>query len=173
MIAPIREANHTEGRTCYFSAGPPLHSCVHQGQLDVFSRIQPVEQIEILKDETDFAISYCRQIVRTKVGSLDPIDPTFPARRSIQAPDYSHEGRFAGPGWTGNRNVLSGIDRNSDALQRGDLLTQLKVSAKIFGPDHCFLPTMISWTGSVAIISVTLPSPKPTFMEACGVLARR
>jgi hypothetical protein len=110
MIAPIREANHTEGRICYFSPGPPLHSSVHQGQLDIFSRIEPVEQIEILKDETDFAISYCSQIVRTKVGSLDPIDPTFPARRSIQAPDYSHEGRFAGSRWTGNRNVLSSID---------------------------------------------------------------
>src|SRR5260370_24390840 len=162
MIAPIREANHTEGRICYFRAGTPLHACVHQRQLDIFSRIQPVKQIEILKDETEFAISDCRQIVRTKVGSLDPIDPTLPARRSIQAPDYSHEVRFAGSGRTGNRNVLSSIDRNSDALQRGDLLTQLKVSAKIFGPDHCFLPTMISRTGSVAIISVTLPSPKPS-----------
>src|SRR4029453_18703210 len=148
MIAPICEANHTEGRICYFSAGPPLHTCVHQGQLDIFSRIQAIKQIEILKDEADFAISYCSQIVRTKVGSLDPIDPAFPARRSIQAPDYSHEGRFAGPGWTGNRNVLSGIDRNSDVLQRGDLLTQLKVSAKIFGPNHCFFPTVISGTGS-------------------------
>src|SRR6476660_849304 len=157
MIAPIREANHIEGRICYFSAGPPLHAGVHQGQLDIFSRIQPVKQIEILKDETDFAISYCSQIVRTKLGNLDSIDPALPARRSIQAPDYSHEGRFAGPGWTGNRNVLSGVDRNSDALQRGDLLAQLKVPAKIFGPDHCFLPTMISRTGSVAIISVTLP----------------
>src|SRR4051812_40836859 len=124
MIAPIREANHTEGGICYFSAGLPRHSGVHQGQFDIFSRIQPFKQIEILKDETDLAISYCSQIVRTKLGSLYPIDPALPARRSIQAPDYSHEGRFAGSGWTGNRNVLSGVDRNGDALQRIDLLTQ-------------------------------------------------
>src|SRR5258705_7664458 len=110
MIAPIREANHTEGRICYFSAVPPLHACVHQRQLDIFSRIQPFKQIEILKDETDFAISYCSQIVRTKLGNLHPIEPALPARRSIQAPDYSHEGRFVRSGWTGNRNVLSGID---------------------------------------------------------------
>ena len=50
----------------------------------------------MLKNETDFAISYCSQVIRTKVGSLDPVDPALPARRPIQAPDYSHEGRFAG-----------------------------------------------------------------------------
>jgi hypothetical protein len=70
MIAPIREANHTEGRICHFSAGPPLHSSVHQGQFDIFSRIQPFKQIEILKDETDFTISYCSQIVRPSAESV-------------------------------------------------------------------------------------------------------
>jgi hypothetical protein len=83
MISPIPEANDTEDRIRYLPACQPLHSRVYQRQLDIFSRIQPVKQIEILKDETDFAIPYCGQIVGTKAGGLDPIDPTFPARRSI------------------------------------------------------------------------------------------
>jgi hypothetical protein len=72
-----------------------VHSCVHQRKFDILSGVQPVEQIEILKDETDFAISYCSQIVRRKIGSLDAIDPAFAARYGRSAGDLPRSARVA------------------------------------------------------------------------------
>jgi hypothetical protein len=95
MIAPVGETNGTQRRVRDLAAGPSVHACVHQGQLDVFSRVQALKQIEVLENETDLSISYCGQVVRSKPGSIDAINPALPARGSIKASHYSHEGRFA------------------------------------------------------------------------------
>ena len=63
-----------------------MHSCIDQREFDIFSGGQPIEKIEILKNEADFAISQCRQIVRRKIRSLDPINPALAARELSRHP---------------------------------------------------------------------------------------
>src|SRR5262249_32803709 len=63
MLCPVSKPHHSKGKIGDLSACPPVHACVHERKLDVSSRVESIEQVKVLKDETNFSVPYRGEVV--------------------------------------------------------------------------------------------------------------
>ncbi len=126
---------------CPFGAFNSLgcrRSVVNEWQLDVMQGGGAGQQIEGLKDETDFLVSNACQLVIVQLTDELPIEPVLAFGGSVEAADQIHERGLARSGWTHDRDILIVADPHRDPAQRLDLLFRTHVigSPEVFNHDH-------------------------------------
>src|SRR4026208_128295 len=68
---------------------------VNQRQFDVVQRRSAREQIEGLKNETDFLVANACELVVVHLRDVLAVEPVFTLRRSIETADQVHQRRLA------------------------------------------------------------------------------
>src|SRR4030042_6730144 len=85
-----------EGLLCHLFPSLRWDLTIDQWKLNIFQRRCPAQQVESLKDKTDFLIPYLGQFVPRKVCPASTLQKVFPTGRMIQKSEDIHEGRFPG-----------------------------------------------------------------------------
>src|SRR5215213_2159196 len=94
------------------------HTTVDQRQLNIVQRSRAREQIERLKNETDFLVANASKLVVVHLRNVLAVKPVFTLARSIETADQVHQRRFARTRWTNNRDVLATRDIKRNSVQR-------------------------------------------------------
>src|SRR5438128_3599717 len=99
---------------------------IEQGKLDVFERGRPGQQVELLEDEPDSAVSDPSELVRREAPDTLAVQHIFPAGRGVEAAQEVHEGGLARARGThdchelaaldGDRHSAKGVDRVRPAV---------------------------------------------------------
>src|SRR5678815_6057616 len=69
------------------------NTTINQRQLDVVQRGGAREQIERLKNETDFLVANASKLVVVHLRNVLAVEPVFALARSIETADQIHQGR--------------------------------------------------------------------------------
>ena len=68
-----------------------VNATVDQRQFYIFNRIQIRDQIESLKDKSDFTVSYLRQFIVRHFGHISPVQIILSRGRHIETPKHIHK----------------------------------------------------------------------------------
>jgi len=104
---------------------PPALGCGHpvaieQRQFDVVQGGASRQEVESLKDKPDLMVPDVRELISRKPRNIPPIEKVLTAGRTIEAPEYVHQRRFARAGWSCECNELTGHDVERDAAKRSN-----------------------------------------------------
>ena len=110
-------------------------------QHDIFERGQIGNEMELLKDESNFFRAHAVQFVGRHVGDVHAIQPDLARCRTVQTANKIYQRRFPRTGRPHDRNPFAGIDRQGEVVERAnDATTGLCLGrvelADIFQPDH-------------------------------------
>ena len=95
------------------------------------------EQIEVLKDEPDFAVTQDGALVCGGGGNLAAIEPVLAGGGTVEAAQNVHESALAGTAGTDESDELAAVDRERDALQDGyGQIAAAVALAKVFETDE-------------------------------------
>src|SRR5882724_8963970 len=79
-----------------------------------------------LKDETDFAGASVRKLVVVQAHRLATVQDVTPFIRTIQQPKHIEQCRFPRTGRTHDGHVFAGVDAQTHAVERMNLLIAYK-----------------------------------------------
>src|ERR1700681_1747304 len=99
MLRPMR---HSYSFERIFDALLPLrwrHASICERQLDVVKDTEIADQIEILENESDFAISRSRALAHRQVGDGASVEPVLPIRWRVEQAEDREQGRLSAPRW--------------------------------------------------------------------------
>ena len=117
------------------------HAGVDQRQLDIVQRGGAREQVEGLENEADFLVADARQLVVDHLADQIAVDVVLALGRRVETADQVHQGRFARPGRSHDRDVLAALDLDIDAGNGVDLLVAHDVGLpEIVGADDDAVP---------------------------------
>jgi hypothetical protein len=88
----------------------PGAAVVEQRQLHVIERGRAREQVEALKDESDFLVAHRGKLVLGHPGHVFAVQEILSARRAIKAPEDVHQRGLAGARRTSHRDELARFD---------------------------------------------------------------
>jgi hypothetical protein len=90
---------------------------INQGQFDIAQRIGARQQIESLKNKTDFAVADFGQLIVVHLADLAAVEFVSAGGRRVQAAEQVHQGGFAGAGRPHDGDVFAALDFQRDAAQ--------------------------------------------------------
>ena len=96
----------------------PSEVAVEQRKLDVLDCRSAREQIEALKNESDFRVANHSALIAIELRDVDAVEHVGAGRRTIETSDDVHQRRFAGTGRTHDGDELAFIDVEVDARER-------------------------------------------------------
>src|SRR6266436_9089455 len=101
------------GDQCFAVAGSG--AAIRERQFDVLKNREVADQIETLKDETDFAIANARSLRERKIRDLVTFQRVTAVGSSIQQTKNRKQRCLAATGWSRNGNIfaLANIEMNS------------------------------------------------------------
>src|SRR5579872_504093 len=94
------------------------HPAIGERQFDVLINVQVADQVETLKNETDFAIANARPLADIEIGDRLVVENVFAFAWRIEQADESQERRFARAGRSGDRNVFTLTNLHVHARER-------------------------------------------------------
>ena len=130
MIHAVAEADRGESSFGLTLTLDARHLRVDQRELDVLQRGRACQQIEGLKNESDFLVAHCCQLVVAHCLDCRAIEDVFAGGRPVEAADDVHERRLSRSGRTHDRDVLAMLDDEIDAAQRVNLLRSELIDAR-------------------------------------------
>ncbi len=98
------------------------HAGVDQGQLDVVQRAGARQQVEGLENEADFLVANAGQLIVAHLADQIAVDVVLALAGRVEAADQVHQGRFAGPRRSHDRDILAALDLDIHTGNGVDLL---------------------------------------------------
>ena len=101
----LHTVRHADAFQRFLDALLPLstsHATIRQGQFHVFVNRQIADQVERLKDKTDFAIPNSGTVAHLQGLNGFAIQDVTAATGGIEQSQNRQQGRLAATGWTGN-----------------------------------------------------------------------
>src|SRR5262245_52426613 len=99
FIGPVHHALlEIDGRERFFGHLVPLaraNAAINERQLNIVERSRAREQVECLKDEADFLVSYTRQFVIIHLRYVLAVQPILTLRSRVETPNQVHQRGFA------------------------------------------------------------------------------
>src|ERR1019366_3377999 len=92
---------------------------VKQRKFNVFNGTGARQQIELLENKANFAVTDGGQLVAIHGFHGDAIQPVDTGRRLVKAAEDVHEGRFAGTGRAQDGDEIAAFDGERDVAQGG------------------------------------------------------
>ena len=87
-------------------------------QQDVFKRGHSRQEVEALKDETDIAVAQARKLLIVHAGHRLAEQAVLAEIRSVQTPEYVHQGRLARTRRPHHGYEVSALDLDIDVIER-------------------------------------------------------
>lgn len=87
------------------------------GECDVLRRRHSWQEIELLKNETDFGASENRELVFVEARDLSATDAIRAGARNVEESQKVHQCRFAASRGAHDRDEVAVFDRHRDAAQ--------------------------------------------------------
>src|SRR5436190_336125 len=104
MVGPVAEADLCEHvHRALVTLGTLEAALIEQRQLDVVERRCARQQIETLEHETDFTVSYGRELILRHPRHVVAVEKVLPRRRAVETARDVHECRFARTRWPRDR----------------------------------------------------------------------
>ena len=100
-----------------FFARLRVHPGVNERKLNVAQTVRARQQVERLKDKSDFAISNRRQLVIIHFCHVSPVEVVTPRGWRIETTNHVHERRFAAAARAHHRDVFVTLNLQRDAAQ--------------------------------------------------------
>ncbi len=97
-----------------------VHAGVDQRQFDVAQGVGAGQQVEGLKDETDFAIADFGQLVVIQFADVGAVQFVSARSAGVQAAEQVHQGGFAGTGRPHDGHVFAALDLQGNIAQGVD-----------------------------------------------------
>jgi hypothetical protein len=96
------------------------HARIGQWQLDILKDVEFADQLKILKDEADFAVSNARPVPKLQIFDRPAVQRVFSFGRRVQQTNDREQCRFAATGRPPDRDVLAPVDlRSPDGSRKG------------------------------------------------------
>ena len=148
MLCPAGQADPVQGLPDPRLPLGAFDALVDQRQLHVFLGGELGDQIEILKDEPDLAVTDPGKIVFRIAVDGDPVQTVDPGVRRIQAADDVHQGGFAAAGGADDADEFMGINVHGGVIQGTDALVADGVHlADVSEVDHSAPPQPLGRPG--------------------------
>ena len=100
--------------------GTPTCTPIDQGQFHLTQRRRPLEQVEVLEDETDLLVADTRQIGFAQLGNAHAIQEILAVGGLIKAAKNVHERTLAAATGTHDRDEFALVDQQVNTAQRVD-----------------------------------------------------
>src|SRR5687768_11462871 len=94
-----------------------LHAAIGERQLDVLEDRQVANQVEALKNETDFAISDARAFARRQISDRPVVQQVGAVRWRVEKTENRKKRGLAAAGRSADRDVLAFFDCQADARE--------------------------------------------------------
>ena len=122
VIHPVVEPDRVQHLASPRVTRRSVHAgAVEQGELDVVEGGGPRQQVEALEHEADLPVAHLGQLVAREPGDIPAVEQVVAAGRPVEAAEDVHERRLAGPGRSGDRDELAGLDGEAHAPERTHL----------------------------------------------------
>src|SRR5262249_46300573 len=99
------------------------NAAINERQLNIVERSRAREQVECLKDEADFLVSYTRQFVIIHLRYVLAVQPILTLRSRVETPNQVHQRGFASARRANDCDVLDFVNIKRNTMKRVHFLS--------------------------------------------------
>src|SRR5215471_3155377 len=125
---------------------------IGQRKFDVLINREVADEVETLKNETNFAVSYTRARAKIKTLHRLAVKVILPGAWRIEQAENRKQCRLAAPGWAGNGHIVALSDGQVDPRKRMRLdIVRVEDLGKSFDFDQCLSRFTHMWFTSFSV----------------------